>query len=77
MNELELAKAIEFNLKAEAQAVLDYSEMLNQVLTSEIDEEKKETIVDSISEIVSDELNHQMKLGKLYVYLTGIEPNKD
>lgn len=74
---LEIAKFCQFNEKAEAQAVLDYSEMLNQVLASEIDEEKKEMIVNSISEIVSDELNHQMKLGQLYVYLTGIEPNKD
>lgn len=74
---LELAKLTQFNEKAEAQAVEDYTEMINKVLASGIDEEKKETIVNSISEIVSDELNHQMKLGELYVYLTGIEPNKD
>lgn len=77
MNELEIAKLCQFNEKAEAQAVLDYTEMIDKVLASEIDEEKKETIVNNISEIVSDELNHQMKLGELYVYLTGIEPNKD
>lgn len=74
---LDIAKLCQFNEKAEAQAVEDYTEMIKKVMASEIDEEKKETIVNSISEIVSDELNHQMKLGELYVYLTGIEPNKD
>ena len=77
MNVLDIAKLCQFNEKAEAQAVEDYTEMIKQVLASEIDEEQKETIVNTISELVSDELNHQMKLGELYVMLTGIEPNKD
>lgn len=75
MSELEIAKLCQFNEKAEAQAVEDYTEMIKQVLASEIEE--KETIVNTISELISDELNHQMKLGELYVMLTGIEPNKD
>ena len=77
MDILEIAKLLQFNEKAEAQAVLDYTELLNSVLNSKIDEDLKQEIVNSISEIVSDELNHQMKLGQLYVLLTGIEPNKD
>lgn len=77
MSELEIAKLCQFNEKAEAQAVEDYTEMIKQVLASEIDEEKKEILVNTISELISDELNHQMKLGELYVMLTGIEPNKD
>lgn len=77
MNVLDIAKLCQFNEKAEAQAVEDYTEMIKQVLASEIDEEQKETIVNTISELISDELNHQMKLGELYVMLTGIEPNKD
>ena len=77
MNVLDIAKLCQFNEKAEAQAVEDYTEMIKQVLASEIEEEQKETIVNTISELVSDELNHQMKLGELYVMLTGIEPNKD
>lgn len=77
MNELEIAKLCQFNEKAEAQAVEDYTEMIKQVLASEIEDEQKETIVNTISELISDELNHQMKLGKLYVMLTGIEPNKN
>ena len=74
---LEIAKEIEFNAKAEAQAVLDYTELLKKTLESGIDEEKINLIVNTISEIVSDELNHQMKLGQLYVELTDIEPNKN
>lgn len=77
MNVLDIAKLCQFNEKAEAQAVEDYTEMIKQVLASEIEEEQKETIVNTISELISDELNHQMKLGELYVMLTGIEPNKD
>lgn len=74
---LEIAKLCQFNEKAEAQAVEDYTEMIKRVLASEIDEEKKSILVDTISELISDELNHQMKLGELYVMLTGIEPNKN
>lgn len=74
---LEIAKTIEYNAKAEAQAVLDYTELIKMVASSEIEEETKETIIDTINELVSDELNHQMKLGQLYVSLTGIEPNKN
>ena len=74
---LEIAKEIEFNAKAEAQAVLDYTELLKKTLDSGIDEEQINLITDTISEIISDELNHQMKLGQLYVKLTGIEPNQN
>lgn len=74
---LEIAKSVQFNEKAEAQAVLDYTEMLKIILSSNIDENIKNIAVETISEIISDELNHQMKLGQLYVTLTEIEPNKD
>lgn len=74
---LEIAKSVQFNEKAEAQAVLDYTEMLKIILSSNIDENIKNVAVETISEIISDELNHQMKLGQLYVLLTEIEPNKD
>ena len=74
---LEIAKTIEYNAKAEAQAVLDYTELIKMVVSSQIEDETKETIIDTINELVSDELNHPMKLGQLYVSLTGIEPNKN
>lgn len=74
---LDIAKEVEFNEKAEAQAVYDYTELMKKVLSSDLEEDAKQEVISSISEIVSDELNHQMKLGQLYVLLTGIEPNKD
>ena len=37
----------------------------------------KEFIKDTISEIISDELNHQEKLKMLYTMLTSIKANKD
>lgn len=77
MNELEIAKLCQFNEKAEAQAVFDYTEMIDKILSSEIEDDKKEILVNTISELISDELNHQMKLGELYVMLTDIQPNKN
>ena len=74
---LELAKETQFNAKAEAQAVFDYSEMLKKIMASEIEEQVKNVLIETINELISDELNHQMKLGELYVLLTGIEPNKN
>ena len=74
---LEIAKLCQFNEKAEAQAVLDYTEMIQRVVDSSLEQDKKDAVIDNIMEIVSDELNHQMRLGELYVMLTGIEPNKD
>lgn len=77
MNELEIAKLLQTNLKEEAQAVIDYTDFIKNVIESELDEAGKDQIISTIEEIVADELNHQMKLGQLYVALTGIEPKGD
>ena len=75
---LELAKEIEFNEKSEAQAILDYTEFLRKLDTlPNIDGLDKEFIKYTISEIISDELNHQEKLKMLYTMLTSIKANKD
>ena len=74
---LEIAKLVEFNAKAEAQAVYDYTEMLNKTLTRDIEETDKDVVKNVISEIISDELNHKIKLRELYTLLTGIEANKE
>ena len=74
---LEIAKLVEFNAKGEAQAVYDYTEMLNKTLTSDIEETDKDVVKNVISEIISDELNHKIKLRELYTLLTGIEANKE
>lgn len=75
--ELELAKLIQFNEKSEAQAVLDYTEMLKVTLMSSLEEADKKIIEETLKELIADELNHQEKLKMLYTMLTGIEPNKD
>lgn len=77
MNELELAKAVEFNLKAEAEAVKDYTDMLIINEQSSLEETDKKFVKETINEIVADELNHQKKLNMLYTMLTGIKANKD
>ena len=75
--ELELAKLTQFNEKAEAQAVLDYTEMLKVTLMSSLEEADKKIIEETLNELIADELNHQEKLRTLYTMLTGIEPKKD
>ena len=74
---LELAKLMQFNEKSEAQAIEDYTELLKKVDELEVEEELKKHIRSEINEIISDELNHQMRLGQLFVMLTGIEPNEN
>ena len=73
----ELAKATEFNAKAEAQAIYDYSEMMKYIDQAPILPDEKDEMKLIIAEIISDELNHQEKLRQLYVKLTAVLPNKD
>lgn len=73
----ELAKATEFNAKAEAQAIYDYSEMMKFIDQAPILPDEKDEMKLIIAEIISDELNHQEKLRQLYVKLTAVLPNKD
>lgn len=74
---LRIANEMQFNEKAEAQAVYDYTNTIDRVLSTNLEEDTKQKVIESINEIISDELNHKEKLRQLYVYLTGIEPNKD
>ena len=73
----EIAEKLQFNQKAEAQAILDYTRLIAEINNSEIEEPDRTAFISTISELISDELNHQEKLFKLYVALSGIEPNKD
>lgn len=72
----DIAKVVEFNEKEEANAVYYYSEFLATTMNADIDETDKKYIQSVISEIISDELNHQQKLHTLYTVLTGIQTNK-
>lgn len=62
-----IASKIEFNIKKEAEANEYYFELLNLVA----DEDK-----DNIKEIISDELNHSIILGKLQEKYSGVIPNE-
>ena len=73
----EIASLIQANNKDEAQAIVGYSDLLEMVLNSELDNKEKAEVSSQVREIISDELNHQEKLQKLYSMLTLIEPNKD
>lgn len=68
---------IQSNLKEEGQAIEDYSLFLDKVAKSDISEKDKEKIFNVVEEIISDELNHQLKLHMLYTEITGIETNKN
>lgn len=73
----EIAEKLQFNQKAEAQAILDYTRLIAEINNSEIEEPDRTAFISTISELISDELNHQEKLFELYVALSGIEPNKE
>ena len=73
----EIAEKLQFNQKAEAQAILDYTRLIAEINNSEIEEPDRTAVISTISELISDELNHQERLFELYVALSGIEPNKD
>lgn len=75
MNELCIASEIQKNNKDEAVAIQGYSELMNQIINSDLSDQEKEIAVNTIKEIISDELNHQKKLQELYTLITGIEPN--
>lgn len=75
MDILEIAKITQLNAKAEAQAILDYTQMIKDIIDSDIKD--KDKIIEIVKELISDELNHKVKLQELYIYLTSIEPAKN
>lgn len=62
-----IASKLEFNIKKEADANEYYFELLNLIA----DEDKN-----TIKEIISDELNHAIILGKLQEKYSGIVPTE-
>lgn len=65
----EYASEIQKNLADEATAVENYTKLLAIVPNGED--------FDLISEIIADELNHQLVLQGIYGRITKIEPKKD
>lgn len=76
-NKLDIANLIEFNDKEEANAIINYNELLEAVKNSDLSKSQKERIESEIYEIIGDELNHQERLKMLYSLITGIKEQKD
>lgn len=76
-NELDIGSLIQFNEKAEADAITYYNDFLEAVRKSDLSKIKKERIESEIYEIIGDELNHQERLKSLYSLVTNIKENKD
>lgn len=74
---MKIANLVEFNDKEEANAIINYNELLTAVKNSELTKPQKERFESEIYEIIGDELNHQERLKMLYSLITGIKENKD
>ena len=74
---MEIANLIEFNDKEEANAIINYNDLLTATEESELPKKVKERIESEIYEIIGDELNHQERLKMLYSLVTGIKEQKD
>lgn len=72
-----IARELQENNKDEAEAVSKYTKLLDELSEMDIDYKSKKQLIADITEIISDELNHQEKLKKWYVKITNIEPNKE
>jgi transcriptional regulator with AAA-type ATPase domain len=76
-DKMDIANLIEFNDKEEANAIINYNELLEAVKNSDLTKSQKERIESEVYEIIGDELNHQERLKMLYSLITGIKENKD
>ena len=74
---MEIANLVEFNDKEEANAIINYNELLTAVKNSDLTKSQRERFESEIYEIIGDELNHQERLKMLYSLITDIKENKD
>lgn len=74
---LNIANIVMENQIEESKAIIDYTSLLGKIEKCFMDEIEKEKAMNIIGEIIADELNHQIKLGKLYSDLTEINAKGD
>lgn len=74
---MEIANLVEFNDKEEANAIINYNELLTAVKNSDLTKSQKERFESEIYEIIGDELNHQERLKMLYSLITDIKESKE
>ena len=72
-----IADLVEFNDKEEANAIINYNELLTAVKNSDLTKSQKERFESEIYEIIGDELNHQERLKMLYSLITGIKESEE
>ena len=72
-----IANLVEFNDKEEANAIINYNELLTAVKNSDLTKSQKEKFESEIYEIIGDELKHQERLKMLYSLITDIKENKE
>lgn len=72
-----IAQLLQENNKDEAEAIANYTELLTIIPEFELEEDLSQELMEAITEIIADELNHQQVLNELYIKLTEIEPNKE
>lgn len=65
----EVAKKIQQNVGAEAQAIVDYTELLECITEADIG--GKDELIADIAEIIQDELDHEAKLKSIYERLVS------
>ena len=74
---MEIANLVEFNDKEEANAIINYNELLTEVKNSDLTKSQKERFESEIYEIIGDERNHQERLKMLYSLITGIKESEE
>lgn len=74
---MDIANLIEFNDKEEANAIINYNDLLTAAKNSDLSKAQMEKLETEIYEIIGDELNHQERLKMLYSLITGIKEQKD
>lgn len=77
MDYYKIAVLVQENNEDEAEAIKGYTNFLESLDESNIEEIDKTFIKSVIDEIIGDELNHQSRLKELYEMLTEIKEIKD
>lgn len=77
MKKLEIAREIQKNNEAEAEAITGYTQLLQDIEVSDLEDSEKQELKSLIEEIVGDELDHQEILKECYTNLTEIKENGD
>ena len=74
---MDIANLIQFNDKEEANAIINYNDLLTATKNSDLSKAQMERLEAEIYEIIGDELNHQERLKMLYSLITGVKEQKD